>query len=581
MYEEKSTSTSRVVGGLLAAAAVLGTAVLTRAAAAGGSPTNDDCIDMIPIGLGAHPFDTTGALTDGPDDCSLLSSDIWFEFNSTFNGNLLVSTCGTANFDTILAVYKNCSCTSFNPIACNDENDDCDGNTSELTVEVDAGVCYKIRVGGFMNDEGSGILLLNCADEDNAACADHIVDGGNEGDRFGWAVANAGRIDNDTRDDLIVGAYLNDQTGTDTGRAYALAGVDLSTIDTFTGEVDGDQFGQAVAGGCDLDNDGFDDLIIGAPLNDENGENAGKIYVFSGADSSLIWESLGKNPGDKFGFSVACAGDVDDDGFNDVIAGAPLDDKSGTDAGRAFVFQGQDGTKIWGIGGKDEGDRFGHAVAPAGDIDEDGHADFVVGAPRNDTGGSDAGRVYIISGDDKSAIQRINGEDNGDQFGSALAAEQFTSGGTDFTYVLIGAPFQDFAADDAGAAYVYLANHEESECNNVFCLFGIFDGEDSGDRFGTSVSIGNVTGNSVPDLLIGAFRNNGNGSTAGRAYLINGSSGTQVRDFTGEAEGDLFGRSVAIVGDVDGDDVRDIAIGAPRSDAAAVDAGRVYIFLTP
>jgi hypothetical protein len=85
----------------------------------------------------------------------------------------------------------------------------------------------------------------------------------------------------------------------------------------------------------------------------------------------------------------------------------------------------------------------------------------------------------------------------------------------------------------------------------------------------------------VPDFLIGAFNSDANGSKAGRAYLINGSSGTQERQFTGEADGDLFGRSVAIVGDVDGDDVNDIAIGAPRSDVEGVDAGRVYIFLTP
>ncbi len=166
----------------------------------------------------------------------------------------------------------------------------------------------------------------------------YIFTGGAAGDNFGFSVASAGDVNNDGFDDLIVGASWNDAGGNNAGRAYVFSGQTGDTLHIFTGEAEFDLFGASVASAGDVDNDGFDDLIVGAYSNDAAGSSAGRAYVFSGQGGNTLYTFTGEASGDFLGWSVASAGDVNNDSFDDLIVGAFWNDAGGTDAGRAYVF---------------------------------------------------------------------------------------------------------------------------------------------------------------------------------------------------------------------------------------------------
>ena len=543
---------------------------------AGVTPSNDDCASPITVQLGATPFTSEGATTAGPSMCSAFGGDVWFKFKSTFTGNLRVSTCGDANFDTIIAVYSGCSCGSFNQLACNDENTSCPDHTSKLTVPVEAGKCYRIRVAGFNGATGLGVLHLNVVDPQNAGGADRIKSGAAAGDRFGWSVAGNARFDADAFRDVLIGAPRNDTVGANAGRAYAFKGSALSGLYTIDGEVAGDIAGYSVAV-CDANDDGRDDLVIGAPSNDEAGVSAGKVYVYSGFDGSLLWSMTGFAAGDRLGWSVAAAGDIDNDGFEDVIVGAPYSDAGGIDAGRAYVLDGQNGAVLRTFTGQNPGDLFGWAVAGIGDANNDGNDDVAVGAPRSDFSGTDAGRVSIYSGSGP-LLKRLNGDNPGDLFGSSIAGKRFNAG---FIYdmIAVGAPNNDANGNNAGEVKVFLRNISSPACGaSLVCLQYTILGGNGGDRFGTSVAVDNVVGNSFADVIVGAPKADLNGSASGAAYVFSGSNGSLATKYFGEAAGDNFGQSVAAAGDVNGDSNGDLLVGAPFNDAGGDTAGRAYVF---
>jgi hypothetical protein len=111
-----------------------------------------------------------------------------------------------------------------------------------------------------------------------------------------------------------------------------------------------------------------------------------------------VYSFDGEAAGDEFGYSVSGAGDVNNDGYDDLIVGGPKNDAAGTDAGRAYVYSGQTGDLIWTFTGEAAGDRFGHSVCGAGDVNNDGFADLIVGAPANDAGGETAVGLTSIPG---------------------------------------------------------------------------------------------------------------------------------------------------------------------------------------
>ena len=215
-------------------------------------------------------------------------------------------------------------------------------------------------------------------------------------DKFGFSVSTAGHINSDANDDVIIGAYTVHSGGfTNNGRAYVYSGPSASeTLHTFSGSEDGATLGISVSSG-DVDNDGFDDLIIGSHSIDTS---TGEVIVFSGLTGSILHVFTGENAGDRFGQFVSSAGDVDNDGYADIIIGAPGHPAGPIQVGKVYVFSGQFGNELYTFDGEKGGDKFATSVSGAGDVDNDGYDDLIIGAPDYTSGTTADGRVYLFSG---------------------------------------------------------------------------------------------------------------------------------------------------------------------------------------
>ena len=204
-------------------------------------------------------------------------------------------------------------------------------------------------------------------------------------DSLGFSVSGAGDVNGDGRDDLIVGVPRNDISAIN-GSAQVLSGIDGSVLYNFDG--DGSDFGSLVSSAGDVNGDGFADLIVSAGV--------GSVGVFSGIDGSVLYTFDG-GADNFFDFSLSCAGDVNGDGMADMIIGAPRDEDD-IDMGSAHVLSGIDGSVLYTFDGDNENDEFGGEVSGAGDVNGDGIDDFIVGARRGGANGGGYARVFVSQG---------------------------------------------------------------------------------------------------------------------------------------------------------------------------------------
>ena len=349
-------------------------------------------------------------------------------------------------------------------------------------------------------------------------------------DHFGGSVSGAGDVNNDGHGDFIVGADQNDAGGTSAGRAYVFSGLDGDTLYVFTGEDSGDHFGGSVSGAGDVNNDRYDDMIVGAYWDDAGGPKAGRAYVFSGLDGDTLYVYTGENSYDHLGVSVSGAGDVNGDGYDDLIVGADGNDVSAPNAGRAYVFCGQHGDTLHVFDGEGSHDAFGFSISGAGDVNNDGYDDLIIGEWSNDVRGTNTGRAYVFSGLDGDILHVFTGEARNDQLGwSVSGAGDVDNDGYDD--LVVGAWFG--GGDHRGRAYVFSGWDGSS--------LHLFTGEATEAHFGWSVSgAGDVNHDSYDDIIVGST-----GSTAipviGRAYVFTlGNACTSCcLDLRGNTNGDL------------------------------------------
>jgi predicted lipoprotein with Yx(FWY)xxD motif len=222
------------------------------------------------------------------------------------------------------------------------------------------------------------------------------ITGAAAGDQFGASVRAAGDVNNDGFDDFVVGSRFDGNTASNTGSARVFSGADGAILFIFDGDAADDYFAISVSGAGDVNNDGFDDFIVGAPDDDNTAIGAGSARVFSGVDGSILYTFDGDSAGDSLGFSVSGAGDVNNDGFDDLIVGAHFDDNNGAESGSARVFSGADGAILYTFNGDSAGDALGISVSGAGDVNNDGFDDLIVGASGDDNNGDGSGSARVF-----------------------------------------------------------------------------------------------------------------------------------------------------------------------------------------
>ena len=336
-------------------------------------------------------------------------------------------------------------------------------------------------------------------------------------DSLGLAVDGAGDVDGDGFADVIVGATGDDTNGLDSGAAYVYSGRDGSELHRFTGDFARARYGSAVSGAGDVDGDGRADLIVGALPDGFASRPNGYAQVRSGADGSVLFEFVGASSTSRLGCSVDAAGDVDGDGFPDLIAGDWADSTVTSTAGKASVFSGSDGSVIFEVFGDGSGDRLGTVVSGAGDTNGDGRVDVLAGTPRADGAALDLGLVRVYSGVDGSVLHSVRGDDSSDEFGAAAAGvgDYDADGMADFA---VGALADDDGGTSAGSVRVY-SGADGSVLLRV-------DGDSAGDLLGASVAgAGDVSGDGGADLILGAPHDDqGGGNRSGAAFIYDGAT---------------------------------------------------------
>ncbi len=335
--------------------------------------------------------------------------------------------------------------------------------------------------------------------------------------------------------------------------AFCSASVYADSGDSTCSGMTINKFGRSVDGTCDLTGDGIADILVGAPKFECDG---GRVYIFSGADNRLVYVILGESWYDEFGFSVSCIGDVNLDGKTDFIVGAP---KHGENRGKAYIYSGETFELIQEYSGEADGDLFGFSVSEAGDFCLDGCVDFVIGAP----GALDGkGKVYVYRGCEWDICYLDNGEHVGDSLGYAVSAagDANDDGHAD---IIVGAPFYDGIYDNNGRIYL-ISGYEPG--GDVLCWQ--YGGTENAYLGWSVSDAGRINAGDRDDFLAGSpGRDNGRGAAyAFRDLPGLGELCDCIGREYGDAEGDSLGISISGLGDINSDNSADFISGAPGAD---------------
>jgi len=454
------------------------------------------------------------------------------------------------------------------------DDGDCDGNlpcsldlanADAVLVGEAAGdlAGYAVAAAGFVDGDGFADILVSSPSEDSngadagaaylllgpvsgtvdLSAADAKLMGEAASDQAGIGLSWAGDFDGDGYDDLLVGGPQNDANGSASGSAYVLFGPvsgtsDLASADlVMVGAAAGDEAGTCVAGVGDTDGDGLDDVLIGAPYYDTAATDVGGAHLLlGGVDGSLLLFNddatlQGESADDYAGGGLAGAGDVDGDGYDDMLVGAEGKTATATDAGIVYLVLGPQAgdvslstatARIVGLGTDD-----GLHLAATGDLDGDGVTDYLLGAEGDDTSATSAGAVYALLGPVSGSVNVsaaddvLYGASASTAAGASLAVVPDIDGdGTD--EILVGAWGATFGSATAGAAYLEGWPWTGPLLDDGGIPMG---GSTTDDRAGWSVSCaGDVDDDGVEDILIGAPYEDSGGSAAGAAYLVLGSN---------------------------------------------------------
>ncbi len=533
---------------------------------------------------------------------------------------------------------------------------------------------HTVGPAGDVNGDGYGDIAIGAPGYDNgqteegrvyayygspagpSTVPDWTMESDQQGAAMGWSVKTTGDVNGDGYDDLIIGAWHYSNGQSQEGRAYVYPGSPSGLADSFIWSAESDQanaeFANSVSTAGDVNGDGYADMIVGAWRYNGGQPEEGCAYVYygssSGPSANPDWITQGNQDSARLGFSVNTAGDVNGDGYADIIVGADYYDNDQVDEGRAYVYYGSSSgpgsTPNWAAEGDQAGSSFGISVSTAGDVDGDGYSDVIVGAHGYDNGQTDEGAAFVYHGSADGLSATVGWTAESDQAEAWLGFSVGTAGdinGDGYADVIVGARNYDNGETDEGAAFVYygsvtgpglapdwateanqvgaymgysvgaagdvngdgyadvvvgapLYNNDQDDDGAVFLYYGSAtglslapgwwtDSDETGSYFAYSVgTAGDVNGDGYADIIVGAFSYSNDQVHEGRAYAYYGSPAgpSLAPDWITEGNQDeaVFGGPASTAGDVNGDGFSDVVVSATGYDNGETDEGRVYAY---
>jgi hypothetical protein len=398
---------------------------------------------------------------------------------------------------------------------------------------------------------------------------------------FGFSVSTAGDVNGDGYDDVIIGAPHYTNTFSQEGRAYVFHGsahgLGAAPAWTYDGGQASIWFGNCVATGGDVNGDGYDDVLITAPQYTETADLEGRVYYFKGSASGLEAQPSWTRRTGLNGLYLSTAaggGDVNGDGYDDVLCGMPGAPNYVGYTGKVRLWLGSatgPSTAYTEITGPAVLSRFGASVAIVGDVNGDGYADALIGAPGYM---DDLGQVQLYLGQATGIATTPNWTQLGPEGGSRRGEAVFSAGdfnGDGHADIVVGAPLYDNVVSDEG--YVEIHAGTLSGIGSLQTALRWYRGESGDSHIGCAVATaGDVNGDGYSDLLIGS---NGLAGLYYGGYNYPGDtdltrSGTQGDEF--------YGFAVAFAGDVNADGYGDLLIGAPSYTNGQTDEGLAQLW---
>jgi hypothetical protein len=411
---------------------------------------------------------------------------------------------------------------------------------------------------------------------------------------FGCAVATAGDTNGDGYADVIVGAEGFTAGQTSEGRAFVFRGGASGLALTASWTAESDQanafFGHAVAPAGDVNQDGFADVIVGANRFDDGQTDEGRAYVYYGSPvgpTTPRWFASSDVASSDFGGSVGTAGDVDGDGYPEILVGAKWYTNGEAQEGAAYLYRGSgDGSSLfpeWGQESNQALANYGSVVGSAGDVNGDGYSDLLIAAQGYDNVQFDEGRAFVHYGSSAgpSFIENFTTESNQNSAFMGFATSVASAGDVNadgFSDLIVGMPFYDDGQTDEGRIHI----HAGGPSGLQVPIFYFAQTNETDAHFGISVaSAGDVNGDGYGDVIVGAEQASAGQSREGRAYVLHGGPGGITFAWSGESDqaNAHYGNAVAGAGDVNGDGYSDVIVGAQHYDDGVSDVGRVYVYL--
>ncbi len=445
-------------------------------------------------------------------------------------------------------------------------------------------------------DEGRAFLYYGAPSGLSDTSAQWLNESNQSASYYGVSVGNAGDVNGDGFSDVIIGASYYDNGQTDEGKVFVYHGSEDGPDTTADWTAEGGQaetyFGSAVATAGDVNGDGHADVIIGANNYQPSGGiiTTGKVVVHFGSSSGLSatadWSASGDQDDCTFGYAVGSAGDVNGDGYADILITAAFYDNGQTDEGRAYVYHGSDSgpssTPDWDAESDVADWHFGLAAATAGDVNGDGYSDVIIGANAGDSDHSDKGKVFVYHGSSSGLGSTAAWTAQGDQADSRFGAAVDTAGdvnGDGYSDVIVGAHYYDNPENGEGMAFVYHGSSSGVSGSPSWSA----DSDLAGAAFGGSVgTAGDINGDGYSDVVVGARLFTDGQTYEGAGYVFAGSDSglgaSPVWTWASNHTQAYFGIDVGTAGDVNGDGFSDVIFGAYRYTNDQSEEGRAFIF---